>query len=58
MERRARGPLPAFGPLPDGQAVPAPRSVQEVMADPDAEFNPAAGESLVMIPPELGIIMH
>jgi hypothetical protein len=24
--------------------------VKEVMSDPDAEFNPAAGESLVMIP--------
>jgi predicted RNase H-like HicB family nuclease len=34
----------------DGQAVPAPRSIQEVMVDPDAEFNPSAGESLVMIP--------
>jgi len=34
----------------DGHPVPAPRSVQAVIADPDAEFNPAAGESLVMIP--------
>jgi predicted RNase H-like HicB family nuclease len=33
-----------------GVTVPEPRRVQEVMADPDAEFNPAAGESLVMIP--------
>jgi hypothetical protein len=33
-----------------GVTLPAPRRVQEVMADPDAEFNPAAGESLVMIP--------
>jgi predicted RNase H-like HicB family nuclease len=39
--------------IADGQAVPPPRSVQEVMADPDAEFNAAAGESLVMIPLEL-----
>jgi len=31
------------------RGVPPPRTVQEVMADPDAEFNPAAGESLVMI---------
>jgi predicted RNase H-like HicB family nuclease len=34
----------------DGHPVPTPRSVQAVIADPDAEFNPAAGESLVMIP--------
>jgi predicted RNase H-like HicB family nuclease len=34
----------------DGQAVPASRTIQAVIADPDAEFNPAAGESLVMIP--------
>jgi predicted RNase H-like HicB family nuclease len=33
-----------------GVVVRAPRTVQEVMADPDAEFDPAAGESLVMIP--------
>jgi predicted RNase H-like HicB family nuclease len=37
----------------DGEAVPPPRSVQAVMADPDAEFNAAAGETLVMIPLEL-----
>jgi hypothetical protein len=36
-----------------GIAVPTPRTVQEVMTDPDAEFNPAAGESLVMIPLKL-----
>jgi predicted RNase H-like HicB family nuclease len=34
----------------DGQAVPAPRSIQEVMVDTNAEFNPSAGESFVMIP--------
>jgi predicted RNase H-like HicB family nuclease len=34
----------------DGCPVPAPRTIQEVMADPNAEFDPAAGESLVMIP--------
>jgi predicted RNase H-like HicB family nuclease len=34
----------------DGQAVPSPRSVKEVTSDPDAEFDPAAGQSLVMIP--------
>jgi predicted RNase H-like HicB family nuclease len=37
-----------------GVAVRAPRTIQEVIADPGAEFNPAAGESLVMIPLELG----
>jgi predicted RNase H-like HicB family nuclease len=38
--------------IADGQAVPPPRSVQAVMADPDAEFNASAGEALVMIPLE------
>jgi predicted RNase H-like HicB family nuclease len=33
-----------------GVAISSPRTIQEVMTDPDAEFNPAAGESLVMIP--------
>jgi predicted RNase H-like HicB family nuclease len=37
----------------DGFPIPAPRSREEVMADPNAEFNAAAGESLVMIPLEL-----
>jgi predicted RNase H-like HicB family nuclease len=37
----------------DGCPVPAPRPVQEVIADPDAEFDAAAGESLVMIPLKL-----
>jgi predicted RNase H-like HicB family nuclease len=36
-----------------GRFVPSPRSVQAVMADPEAEFNAAAGESLVMIPLQL-----
>jgi predicted RNase H-like HicB family nuclease len=36
-----------------GVVVPAPRGIQEIMSDPDAEFDPAAGESLVMIPLEL-----
>jgi predicted RNase H-like HicB family nuclease len=39
-----------------GVAVRAPRTIQAVMADPDAEFNPAAGETLVMIPLELDTI--
>jgi predicted RNase H-like HicB family nuclease len=33
-----------------GQSLPSPRSVREIIADPEAEFKPAAGESLVMIP--------
>jgi predicted RNase H-like HicB family nuclease len=36
--------------IPDGQQLPPPRRVQEVIADPRAEFDPASGESLVMIP--------
>jgi predicted RNase H-like HicB family nuclease len=31
-------------------AVPEPRTAQAVIADTNAEFNPSAGESLVMIP--------
>jgi predicted RNase H-like HicB family nuclease len=34
----------------DGHPVPAPRPILAVIADPDAEFNPAAGEGVVMIP--------
>jgi predicted RNase H-like HicB family nuclease len=34
----------------DGQVVPSPRSMKEVTSDPDAEFNPAAGQSPLMIP--------
>jgi predicted RNase H-like HicB family nuclease len=40
----------------DGQSVPAPRTIQEVMADPDAEFNAAAGETFVMIPLEFDTV--
>ena len=36
--------------LGDGHAVPPARDVAIVMKDPDAEFDPAAGESLVMLP--------
>jgi predicted RNase H-like HicB family nuclease len=36
--------------IADGQRLPPPRRVQEVIADPHAEFDPAKGESLVMIP--------
>ena len=34
----------------DGQRIPPPRSVAEVMADPAAEFDTARGESIVMLP--------
>jgi predicted RNase H-like HicB family nuclease len=40
-----------------GRAIPAPRTVHDVMADPSAEFNAAAGESLVMIPLKLEAMM-
>jgi predicted RNase H-like HicB family nuclease len=40
----------------DGHPVRSPRTIQEVMSDPTAEFNPAAGESLVMIPLELDAV--
>jgi predicted RNase H-like HicB family nuclease len=41
-----------------GVVVPAPRTVREVMTDPAAEFNPAAGASLVMIPLELAVVAN
>jgi predicted RNase H-like HicB family nuclease len=36
--------------LADCCAIPPPRTVQEVMSDPEVEFDPAAGESIVMLP--------
>jgi predicted RNase H-like HicB family nuclease len=36
--------------LADGCSIPPPRTVQEVMSDAGAEFNPEAGESIVMLP--------
>jgi predicted RNase H-like HicB family nuclease len=36
--------------LADGCPIPAPRTVQEVMSDFEVEFDPAAGESIVMLP--------
>jgi predicted RNase H-like HicB family nuclease len=36
--------------LADGCSIPPPRTVQEVMTDPEVEFDPAAGESIVMLP--------
>jgi predicted RNase H-like HicB family nuclease len=33
-----------------GAKIEPPRAMQAVMADPAAEFDPAAGESLVMVP--------
>ena len=36
--------------LADGCSIPPPRTVQEVMSDPNVEFDPAAGESIVMLP--------
>jgi predicted RNase H-like HicB family nuclease len=34
----------------EGLTMPEPRSVQLVIADPDAEYDAASGETLVMIP--------
>ena len=34
----------------DGFAIPAARDVLAVMQDAEAEFNPASGESIVMLP--------
>jgi predicted RNase H-like HicB family nuclease len=39
-----------------GVAVPEPRTVKAVLADPDIEFDAGAGESVVMIPLDLGTI--
>lgn len=34
----------------DGEAFPAPRSLADIIADPEAAFDPASGETAVMIP--------
>jgi predicted RNase H-like HicB family nuclease len=44
--------------IADGQPLPTPRRVQDVIADPHAEFDPAGGESLVMIPLKLDTLVE
>ena len=36
--------------IADGQQIPPPRSLADVVADPDAEFDAMAGDSTVMLP--------